>query len=230
LAKEESVVPIARVDGAGDAASADGGTVVVALGGLTHPYQPLDEGTTWEYRTTQSLPPIQAQGPPNLVTTSTERIVSVERGIDRVVARLSDTQKGGGGSSERSVVLTPRGITPEIGEMQWAGGTIKTISTTGVYMPIDLGAARAPQKWSYTQVLTTSNTSAELEVVGKETVRVPAGEYEAVHVQMDTKNGTFVQHDDRWFARGVGLVRSASSGVRGYRVEKELVKFERPSK
>lgn len=220
LPKQAEVVGAEAAD-AGDGGAIDSGAMLGALGGLVHPYAPLEEGDTWDYRTTQS-------GGLNLVTTSTERIVSVERGIDRVTARLSDTQKGGGGSSEHSVILTPEGITPDIGVMRWSGGTIKTISTTGIYMPIDLETVH--QKWRYTQVLSTSNTSGELEVLGKETVRVPAGEYEAVRVQMDSKNGTFVQHDDRWFARGVGLVKSVLTTPRGYRAEKVLLRFERAAK
>ena len=182
-----------------------------------HPYQPLHEGDTRVYETTQS-------GPMKLVTTSTERILSVERGVDRVVARVSDTQATGGMTSEHSTILTPLGISPDIGVMRFTGGTVSTLSTTGVYLPMEL--ALAHKKWSYTQVLSSSEVKADVEVVGIETVSVPAGEYQAVHMKGELMNGQHVQHDDTWYARDVGLVKSVTATKAGYRAEKVLVTFK----
>ena len=208
---------------ASDGGESDAGTEASATSfplGLEHAYQPIHEGDTWVYQTTQTAP-----AAPKIVSTSTERILSVERGIDRVVARVTDTQTGGGGNSGRSLILTPLGISPDIGVMRFSGGTVTTLSTTGVFLPMD--PAVAHKKWSFTQVLSSAETSADLEVTRVEGVVVPAGEYQAVHVKSIRTNGKHVQHDDSWYARGVGLVKSVTATATGYRSEKVLVSFAR---
>lgn len=199
-----------------DASAADASTPQLPLG-LTHPYQPIHEGDTRTYQTTHS-------GTMALVSTSTERVVSVERGIDRVVARISDTQDTTSTTSEHSMILTPLGISPDIGMLRFTGGSVSTLSTTGVYLPMDL--ALAHEKWSYTQVLGSSEVKADAEVVGIETVSVPAGEYQAVHVKGELMNGRHTQHEHAWYARDVGLVKSVTATKTGYRAEMVLVSFK----
>ena len=142
------------------------------------------------------------------------------------LSRSSLSDGATGSVTERDLVLTHEGVSPDIGTMKTAFLTMKTVSTTGVYLPIDLGAEK--RTWQCTQIMTSSRVASDLESVGVESVRVPAGDYEAVHVKVTVRgNAGHVQNDDVFFARGVGLVKYVQSAKNGYRSERVLVRFER---
>jgi len=52
-----------------------------------------------------------------------------------------------------------------------------------------------------------SDQSVEFRHLGEENVQVPAGNFLAVHIQMNHQTGQSLQKYDFWFARDVGLIK-----------------------
>lgn len=204
--------------------------------GLEHPYAPASVGDEWVYTTGQSYPGIQAL--PGM--TSIDRIVSVFRHGDRLVARVRSEAPGNpGANSERDLVITGLGVSPEIGTMQSAIGAVTTRVAEGVFLPRELTAGMS---WNWRQEIDTPMSTMQVEalceVVGPAPVATPAGQFSAVHVRCVLHNrmtmtlkdspvppSEHTQTEDSYYVRGIGLVRSATEANQGYSSEKLLVRY-----
>ncbi|MDC0722010.1 hypothetical protein [Nannocystis bainbridge] len=195
-----------------------------------HPYAPASVGDVWEYAMPQSHPAVQVP-----TTRSTDRIVAAERRGERLVARVrSDFQ---GGTSERDMVISQLGVTPEIGSMTSAAGEVTTRVAEGVYLPRELSPG---MRWEWRQELDTPVSSMAVfgrcAVVGEDGFRGQT----AVHVRCETQTRMIttlktgfavppvehVQHEDNYYVRGLGLVRSVTTMAQGYRAEKLLIRWQ----
>jgi hypothetical protein len=194
-------------------------------------FSPMTVGDTWTYRTTQQA------SVPMPGATATERVVSTTQDGARRVARIvSEDASNPQAGSERSQVVTAAGVLPDVGTMTTAIGPVTTVRSEGVFLPAELTPGL---RWTYAQELdspiSTMSVTGAGEVVGIESVRVPAGRFEAVRVRSEVRNHVVVkdgavppidhvQRDECWYVRGLGLVRSVTESE-GYRAEKLLVAF-----
>ena len=63
-------------------------------------------------------------------------------------------------------------------------------------------------------------------VVGlDERVAVPAGKFDAIHIRVTIDSPSWPRVEDRWYARGVGLVKRATKDEKGEERTHELVRF-----
>lgn len=194
-----------------------------------HPYAPASVGDTWVYAIPQSYP-----GATMPATESVERIVRAERRGDRLVARVRSEYFGS--TSERDLVITPLGVSPDIGAMTTSVGDVTVRAAEGVFLPRELSPG---MRWDWRQELDSSfsrmSVSGRCEVVGPaEFQGLPA-----VHVRCETRNRMIatakdnpvqqldhVQTEDNDYVRGIGLVRSVTTTPAGYRSEKLLVRWQ----
>jgi hypothetical protein len=201
----------------------------VVAAGVRPGFAPATVGDSWTYRTTQSSPGLAMPG-----ATSTDTIASGDKGVFRLVT----TDAGNpGANNERSLIITPAGVSPDIGVMTTSIGPVKTVKTSGVYLPTDLTPGL---RWSWTQAIdspiSTMDVAGSAEVVGTQQVTVPAGTFEAVKIRSETKNHVVtkggqipamdhVQHDESWYVRGLGLVRNVTRTAAGYSADKVLIQY-----
>lgn len=204
---------------------------------FVHPYAPAQVGDEWVYSTGQMSPGMQdLRG-----TESIERIMSVFHHGERLVARVRSESPGNpGAGSERDLVIDGLGVSPEIGTMTTAIGPVTARVVEGVYLPRELTAGMA---WNWRQEIDTPMSSmrveARCEVVGPTQVGTPAGQFAAVHVRCALHNHMSVaakdspvppaehtQTEDNYYVRGIGLVRSMTTGAAGYASEKVLLRYK----
>lgn len=186
-----------------------------------HPFAPASVGDEWVYTHAQAHAAGQVA-----TTESVERIVSVTRDGDRLVARVRSEYVGA--SSERDLVITPLGVTPEIGTMMSSAGEVRARAVEGVYLPRELTPG---VQWEWRQELETPASS--MSVVGRcEVVGLASFEgRSAVRVRCETRirmtataASEHVQVEDNDYVRGIGLVRSVTTAAAGYRAEKSLIR------
>ncbi len=196
-------------------------------------FAPTTIGDTWTYQTGQTSPGVAMPG-----ATSTDRIASGAQEGTRWVGRLVTEDAGNkAANSERSLIVTAAGVSPDIGTMTTSIGPVTTRTTSGVYLPTELTPGL---RWSWTQALespiSTMEVAGSAEVIGTQRVTVPAGTFEAVVVRSEVKNhvvskgGTIppidhVQRDESWYVRGLGLVKNVTQAGAGYRADKVLVRY-----
>ncbi|MFY0538175.1 hypothetical protein [Nannocystis pusilla] len=94
------------------------GCDVQATAPAHHPYAPASVGDEWVYAMPQAHPAVQVP-----TTQSIDRILAAEQRGDRLVARVRSEFFGG--TSERDLVISPLGVTPELGSMTSAVGEVK---------------------------------------------------------------------------------------------------------
>jgi hypothetical protein len=195
-----------------------------------HPYAPASVGDEWVYSIPQTHPGVQMP-----TTQSIDRIVAAERRGDRLVARVRSEYFGA--SSERDMVITSLGVTPELGSMTSSAGEVTARVAEGVYLPRELSPGMS---WTWRQELDTPvssmSVSGRCSVIGHEAYRGQT----AVHVRCETHNRMsmtvksspaappveHVQTEDNYYVRGIGLVRSVTTTPQGYRSEKVLVRWQ----
>ena len=192
-----------------------------------HPYAPASVGDEWVYAMPQAHP-----AAPMPTTQSIDRILAAEQRGDRLVARVRSEFFGG--TSERDLVISPLGVTPELGSMTSAVGEVKARVAEGVYLPRELSPG---MRWDWRQELDTPVSSMSVvgrcAVVGHDSYRGQT----AVHVRCETHNRMItavkavppvehVQTEDNYYVRGIGLVRSVTTTPQGYRAEKLLVRWQ----
>lgn len=197
---------------------------------LAHPYAPASVGDEWVY----SIPQAHPEG--KLPTTeSIDRVLAVEPRGDRLVARVRSEFVGV--SSERDLVISLAGVTPELGTMTSAVGEVRARVAEGVYLPRELAPG---MRWDWRQELDTPVSSMAVvgrcAVVGHDSFHG----HESVHVRCETHNHMtatvktgvtlppteHVQTEDNYYVRGIGLVRSVTTSTSGYRAEKLLVRWQ----
>lgn len=196
-------------------------------------FAPATVGDSWTYRTTQSAPGLAMPG-----ATTTDRIASGGQDGGRWVGRMVTEDAGNpAANSERSLIITPAGVSPDIGTMTTSIGPVTTVKTSGVFLPTDLTPGL---RWAWTQSIDSPISTMEVrgsaEVVGTRTVTVPAGTFEAVVVRSEVKNHVVtkggqvppiehVQRDESFYVRGLGLVKNGTLAGAGYSAEKVLLKY-----
>jgi len=196
-------------------------------------FAPTTIGDTWTYRTSQASPGLAMPG-----ATSTDRIASGAQDGARWVGRIvSEDAVNKAANSERSLIVTAAGVSPDIGTMTTSIGPVTTSRTSGVYLPTELTPGL---RWSWTQALDSPISTMEVvgsaEVIGAQRVTVPAGTFDAVVVRSEVKNHVIskggaippidhVQRDESWYVRGLGLVKSVTRAGADYRAEKELIRY-----
>jgi hypothetical protein len=196
-------------------------------------FAPASVGDAWTYRTGQTSPGLVMPG-----ATTTDRIVAGAREGGRFVGRVVSEDAGNpAANSERGLIVTPAGVSPDIGTMTTAIGPVTTLRSSGVFLPAQLPAGL---RWTWTQTLESPISTMEVrgsaEVIGPEQVTVPAGSFAAVRVRSEVRNhvvtrgGTVppiehVQRDDSWYVRGLGLVKAVTTTT-GYSAEKVLVAYQ----
>lgn len=168
-----------------------------------------------------------------------ERVVSAGWVGEAWVARVRSEHAGApAANSERSMIVTVDGVSPDIGEMQTAIGPVRVLATHGVFLPRRLVAGL---RWAWGQrlhtPLATMVVEGTAEAVGEQAVIVPAGRFKAMlvrgeiysRVTMHEPRGAAViehrQRDEALHVRGLGLVRHRSVGAQGQDLVKELVKY-----
>lgn len=194
-----------------------------------HPYAPASVGDTWTF----SL--VQESAAGTLPTTETiDQIVAVARDGERLVARLRSDFVGA--SSERDLVISPLGVSPEVGAMTTPIGTMTTQTSEGVYLPRTLTSG---MRWTWRQELdaptSTSSVVGRCAVIGRETIAGMAAvhvrcEMQSLMVARDNPAGLaraeYVQIEDNFYVWGIGLVRSVTTTPSGYRAEKLLLRYQ----
>ena len=208
----------------------EGGRVEVVHVAIQAGFMPATPGDVWDYCTTQpGQPPLHSR----------DRVLAARQQGDRWIARMcGEVPEYPAALSERDLVLTAAGVSPDIGTMTSAAGPVHTISTRGLYLPRTLPVGL---RWAWSQQLEMSLATMEVtgtgEVVAIEQVTVPAGSFEAVlvygeilsHVLLRSPAGSppieSVQRDVSYWVRGLGLVRSVSVGPPEQR-EKMLVGYD----
>lgn len=206
--------------------------------GPEHPFAPAAVGDEWVYTISQQHPAVAMPG-----AEAIERILRAERAHGRLVARVRTELPGNpAATSERDLVITAEGVSPDIGSMLSAQGMVLVRSAAGIFLPRALTPGLT---WQWSQEIeaptSTMAVSATCEVVGEAQVQAPSGAFAAVHVRCVTRNlmrplpvkGSpleippidHAQTDDAYYVRGVGLVRSVTTMATGYRSEKLLVRY-----
>ncbi|PCC70146.1 hypothetical protein SAMN02745121_03533 [Nannocystis exedens] len=96
------------------------------MSSAAHPYAPASVGDEWVYAIPQAHPGVQVP-----TTQPLDRIVAAEQRGDRGVARVRSEYFGG--TSERDLVISPLGVTPELGSMTSAAGEVRARVAEGVW-------------------------------------------------------------------------------------------------
>jgi hypothetical protein len=201
-----------------------------------HAYFPLAPGSSWHYATEQShagqeLPGVQ----------STLSVLSLRRELGRLTAELADRVEGSAAQESRyELVLTPDGILPGVGTMKTGGGIeVRSTDAVGLYLPFGVGVGYA---WRYSvayrSALQQTAVSGSMCAIGEEELETPAGAFRVLHLRgevrtemepgsPDLPHVTQLQHEDHFYARNVGLVRSVSRTDGGYQAIKQLTDYRR---
>lgn len=205
---------------------------------LDHPYAPAAVGDEWEYEVSQHHPSLKMPSAAWI-----DRILRAERAHGRLIARVRSELPGNPAAThERDLVITPEGVSADIGTMTTGSGDVQVREAKGTYLPRSLAPGLT---WQWSQEidtpLSTMSVSATCEALSEALVRGPSGVYSAVHVRCVTRNlmktlpvkGSPVeippidhtQTEDNYYARGVGLVRSLTTTPAGYLSERLLVRY-----
>ncbi|MBK9755424.1 MAG: hypothetical protein IPO88_18330 [Nannocystis sp.] len=193
-------------------------------------YAPATAGDWWFYATRQG---------PGPELRSWERVVSARwQGEDWVARVRSEHVDNPAANSERSMVVTPAGVSPDIGVMDTAIGPVRTLATQGVFLPRQLTPG---SRWRWQQRLGSPLAMIEVEGTGEaiaeETVVVPAGRFTAMlvrgeicsRVTMHEPAGAPViehrQRDEGHHVRGLGLVAHRTLGASGQELVKLLLEY-----
>jgi hypothetical protein len=91
---------------------------------------------------------------------------------------------------------------------------------------------------TYLSALSRSVVRGSMRAIAEEEIAVPAGRYRVLHVRgelqtelapagLEGQRVLQVQHEDHFYARGVGLVRASTRTESGYLSAKELTAYRR---
>jgi hypothetical protein len=209
---------------------------LIMLGDLAdHPYFPFSSGSSWRYATgqrhgVQELPSVQ----------STLSVLALKRELGRLTADLADRVEGPAAQESRyQLVLTPDGILPGVGTMKAGAIEVRSSDAVGLYLPSSVGVGYA---WRYSVIYRSSlqqtAISGSMWADREEDLDTPAGPFHVLHVrgevQTEMEHGapglprvSQMQHEDHFYAKGVGLVRSVLRTDAGYQTIKELTGYRR---
>lgn len=199
-------------------------------------YYPVKSGATWDYQMSGTS-----------ADTFTHSIVSAgEKEFSDQDAFGSGTTRTGQWRCEDGnlISLTPGGASTAVA----AAGLVFTFTVTentGVTIPanLDVGSTwsqdikfESSQDVGGIQMDTQNEASTSCTAMGRESVTVPAGTFDALKVECNTKltigmNGipiyTLEGPSTAWYALGVGMVKNVGSGG-GYEATIELTAYQIP--
>jgi hypothetical protein len=170
--------------------------------GTTANYSPKTTGSTWTYLVTINT---RTYDNTQIITQSSSTAYSLKSGVSSY--HLFDFE------------LMSNGIWGETKDTWYTGGTVQYTVTYTPPLPLepsawnigthDTGTSTFTQNSAGTQQ--TGSHDYDIIVVGFESVMVPAGTFNALKVTYSYDGYT----SDSWFADGVGIVKSITSGL-GY--------------
>lgn len=197
-----------------------------APGGLCgNPYYPVIDGATFAFITSDS--------------TEVLHTISVEEdGVFKLAVLSGDaTAILEGLCTEEGMILLETGMGADFFLESGSSSSTTSLAREGVTLPNDLGVGTA---WTQTYGILAEGTEeawewrviTNSEVVGFETVTVPAGTFEALRIE---QHGTMLFRETEirsvttlWYAVGIGTVQSASGLEGGEMTFLYLVSYEFP--
>lgn len=203
-------------------------------GQRAHPFFPLVPGSAWSYTTRQDHATGELAG-----VASTLTVRSLRREPGRLVAEVVDRVEPAGQESAYEIVAALDGILPGVGRMRVGELELTSADPSGLYLPFALGLDHA---WSYgvTYLSPVSRTvvRGSMRAVAEAELSTPAGRFRVLHLCGELRTELTsagiagrpvvqVQHEDHFYARGVGLVRAVTWTGSGYSSVKELTAYRR---
>lgn len=195
-----------------------GGQPQAGSGGLCdNPYVPAVEGATWT--STVHTPQGDSQQVDTITDVGTDAFL-VETVTPEVqyVITWSCTPDG------LLWLQTDGGMFSAVFQSEEASATWETVSASGVSLPKNI---QPGDTWSSNEQLSVTDSSGtrpfdisvDFQAVGTESVTVPAGAFDAMHIDLAITFGgaateVTLQISD-WFAAGVGLVKSSAAADYG---------------
>lgn len=203
-----------------------------------HPYLPLRAGSSWTYATSEG--------------TMTWGVASATGSVDSAAATM-DIAMPGGSMTVHWACGSEGVVSYDFGTLSIAGmgdvATVEVVDSSGTFLPAaDLLVPGYSWPNAYTTVMNISQEgfSADLTMtvsetwtaVGMETITVPAGTFEALRVDgtenlsmagfMGSEPVNVTVSATYWYAKGVGVVRYASSASAGSNSGGELTSYTVP--
>lgn len=209
-----------------------------------HPYLPMTRGLCWRYVTTQASTSAESSEIPEDAAAalaampgshSTETIVELVDDGARLDATLEESWAYNPKPSRYHRIWTSDGVLADVGPMDSPLGPVKTLSARGVFLPPALRPGLAwSYQTSYQSPVSRMEMTGELEVLGEDELGTPAGRFAVLRLRHAVSNTVHTtttsfppvsqtQVEDLYFARGVGLVLSASSAGNGLESRKVLI-------
>jgi len=167
-------------------------------------YYPFVKGNKWEFR-------VQAGG--NTVEATTE-VIKIESKDGTTTATLEIRVAGMDMATTETITTSAKGMT-----RQALGGLRLAAPITMMKFPVKAGD-------SWTEKATVNNVEIEIRArVGEEVeLKLPAGTYKAVPVNMEVNLAGQTMRMANWYADGVGIVRQSIEAP-GLTAVSELTKF-----
>ena len=182
------------------------------------PHIPLAEGSSWTYQDTRRSQGKEDARKNTLRIDRTAQVAGQKAAVMDVVAMVA----------REDGVYAVGVVAPQTGSDQ-----IVPLKEPYKVLP---ASPKPGDKWQHTDDRGATNST----VLGIEKVKTPAGEFDAVKVYSITvggRDGAERSEDTRWYAPGVGLVRSTSTArrvvdgqLRTEEFTRELVTFDVPRK
>ncbi len=197
-----------------------------SAGQCDNPYYPVVDGATWVYDM-GDLPQVAH-------TMSVE-----EEGKFKIAMTDADSAAVlEGECTEEGIILMDRGMEGSFFSGDGSSSTNST-SRTGVTLPNDLKVGSA---WTQTIDIIaeggedgdtlTANIITNYNVVGTETVTVPAGTFEALKIEqsgsMTMMGQELLTQGTLWYAEGVGNVKAETGMANGERFLSQLISYDIP--
>ena len=168
-----------------------------AINGRADPLLPTTEGTSWEYRSTETLTgaaPVQSD-------------ITVRAGkttLDGKEVVKLETLSGGAVSKTELVSVDANGIA-----CLARSGKDGKIAKLNPPEPIIAAPLETGATWELEGEAAKNRMHQHFTVVGEESVTVPAGTFQAFHLKCEDSSLVSIKLD-RWFVPGTGLVREAT--------------------
>jgi hypothetical protein len=208
------------------ATSEGGGTPLAGEGLCANAYYPVREGSTWSYKST---------GGPAGEYSFTDTITSVREDGFTLSSQFGDLTR----TQEWS--CTPEGLIA----LQLGGAPAATLNSQNMQLNLDIknvsgvtfpSEINVGDQWQHNldfegnmtvanqEGAATGNAQTNFNVLGNESVTVPAGTFDALKIEMDTTLNinvsaqgisvpvTFTSTYTYWFVQGVGWVKSSGTG------------------